>query len=197
MLLRGKNVKHQKETTVSAKEVYISVDIETSGPIPDQYSMLSIGACEVGASNRNFYVEIRPTSQRFEQSAMKIVGRSLADFTKTGVEPPDAMRALRDWVLEISGDRQPVFVAFNAVFDWSFINWYFHTYLKHNPFGIAGIDIKSYYMALTSCRWSDTRLSRIEKGYKSNLEHTHNALDDAIQQAEMFELMRTRSLDAR
>jgi ribonuclease T len=27
------------------KEIFISVDIESSGPIPGEYSLLSIGAC--------------------------------------------------------------------------------------------------------------------------------------------------------
>jgi hypothetical protein len=81
------------------------------------------------------------------------------------------MKALSDWVEETSDGRKPVFVAFNAAFDWSFVNWYFHTYLKHNPFGIAGLDIKSYYMALTACNWTDTRLSRI--GTKSSKASQH------------------------
>ncbi len=70
----------KEERTVSAIEVYISVDVETSGPIPGKYSMLSLGACEVGHSERSFYVELRPTSQRYEPQAMQVVGRSLADL---------------------------------------------------------------------------------------------------------------------
>ncbi|SSH65668.1 Uncharacterised protein [Klebsiella pneumoniae] len=27
------------------KEIFVSVDVEASGPIPGKYSMLSIGAC--------------------------------------------------------------------------------------------------------------------------------------------------------
>ena len=28
-------------------EVFISVDVETAGPIPGEYSLLTIGACDV------------------------------------------------------------------------------------------------------------------------------------------------------
>ena len=42
-----------------------------------------------------------------------------------------------------------MFVGFNATFDWAFVNFYFHQYLGENPFGIGGIDIKSYYMGLS------------------------------------------------
>jgi ribonuclease T len=33
------------------KECLISVDVETSGPIPGDYSMLSLGACVVGGKD--------------------------------------------------------------------------------------------------------------------------------------------------
>lgn len=171
-------------------EVYISVDIETSGPIPGTYSMLALGACEVGRTDRRFYVEIRPTSKLFVPEAMKVVGKSLADFSESGTDPTNGMTAFREWVLQISETRDPVFVGFNATFDWSFINWYFHTYLNDNPFGFGGVDIKSYYMGLVGCSWADTRSSRIPDKFKGQSPHTHNALDDAIEQAEMFERMR-------
>jgi ribonuclease T len=33
---------------MNEREIYFSVDIEASGPIPGEYSMLSLGACLVG-----------------------------------------------------------------------------------------------------------------------------------------------------
>jgi len=175
-------------------EVYISVDIEASGPIPGTYSMLALGACEVGRTDRRFYVELRPTSALFVPEAMKVVGKSLEDFAEAGTDPTEGMMAFREWALQISETRDPVFVGFNATFDWSFINWYLHTYLNDNPFGFGGVDIKSYYMGLVGCSWADTRSSRIPSKFKGQSQHTHNALDDAIEQAEMFERMRASHL---
>ena len=41
--------KYLNNDYLSSKSVtYVSVDIECSGPIPVQYSMLSLGACVVG-----------------------------------------------------------------------------------------------------------------------------------------------------
>src|SRR2546425_11917753 len=108
-------------------EVYISVDVEASGPIPGKYSMLSLGACEVGHSDRQFYTELRPTSEQFVPDAMKVIGRSLSEFARLGRDPAEAMSAFRDWVEQTGDGRQPIFVAFNATFDWSFVNFYFHT----------------------------------------------------------------------
>jgi ribonuclease T len=174
-------------------EVYISVDIESAGPIPGKYSMLALGACEVGQTGNQFYIEIRPINNLFVPEAMNVIGKPLSDFEKSGVAAADAMQKFLDWINRTSQKRIPVFVGFNGTFDWSFVNWYFHAYLKSNPFGFGGIDIKSYYMALRGCSWEDTRSSRIPAEFKGDSPHTHNALDDAIEQAQMFELMRNQS----
>jgi DNA polymerase III epsilon subunit-like protein len=171
-------------------EIYISVDIEAAGPIPGTYSMLSIGACVIGNTAERFYIELQPVNNAFVPAALEVTGRSMADFALKGQPPVEAMKAFKKWIEQVRKDATPVFVGFNATFDWAFINWYFYTYLNHNPFGIGGIDIKSYYMGLTSCSWSETRSSSIPIKYKGTTQHTHNALDDAIEQAEMFENMR-------
>jgi ribonuclease T len=118
----------------------------------------------------------------------------MPDFEKSGVDAAEAMQTFLDWINQISHERTPVFVGFNGTFDWSFVNWYFYTYLKSNPFGFGGIDIKSYYMGLSGSSWKDTRSSRIPAEFKGKAPHTHNALDDAIEQAQMFELRCKRVL---
>jgi ribonuclease T len=172
-----------------SSEVYISVDVEAAGPIPGAYSLLAIGACVVDSTEQNFFVELKPINERFVPAAMEVVGASLEDYKERGQPPEQAMKAFADWLESVCKDATPVFVGFNATFDWSFVNWYFHTYLEDNPFGIGGIDIKSYYMGLVNCSWADTRSDRIPKKYKGPSPHTHNALDDAVEQAEMFKLM--------
>jgi DNA polymerase III epsilon subunit-like protein len=175
------------------KEVYISVDIEAAGPIPSTYSMLSLGAVTVDDPKTTFYAEFQPINENSLPEAMKVVGRSLQDFQRAGREPKDAMAAFRDWIGSVGANGKPVFVGFNATFDWAFVNHYFQHYLNENPFGFGGIDIKSYYMGMTGCSWEDTRSSRISPELKGESPHTHNALDDAIEQAEMFRRMRERA----
>ena len=41
-------------------ECFISVDIETAGPVPAKYAILSIGACLVEDPEQTFYVELMP-----------------------------------------------------------------------------------------------------------------------------------------
>ena len=134
-----------------------------------------------------FYVEFKPLSMLTLPAAMKVVGRTLEEFQRVGREPAEAMSEFRDWVKRVSRDAKPVFVGFNATFDWSFVNWYFHTFQSENPFGVGGLDIKSFYMGMSGCSWEQTRSSRLPLKYRSPKPHTHNALSDALEQAEIFE----------
>lgn len=175
------------------REVYISVDIEAAGPIPATYSMLSLGAVAVDDPQSTFYVEFRPVNDKSVPEAMKVVGRTLQEFERTGRDPKEAMIAFRDWLNSVVKGENPVFVGFNATFDWAFVNFYFHHYLAKNPFGFGGLDLKSYYMGMTGCTWEDTRSSRIAPEFRSPSPHTHQALDDAIEQGEMFRRMRQKT----
>lgn len=171
-------------------EVFISVDVESSGPIPGHYSMLSLGACVVGSNDKGFYVEFKPLNDNAVPEAIKVTGFDLATLAEKGERPEVAMKKLAEWVKEVAGDAEPVLVSFNAGFDWSFVNWYFIHFLKDNPFGFAALDIKSFYMGLTGCSWDDTKSSRVRPEFQPATAGDHNALNDARSQGEMFEKMR-------
>ena len=132
----------------------ISIDVETSGPNPSQFSLLSIGACTLTEPRQTFYVEIKPDKEAFRPDALAISGLSMETLALDGIDPKIAMQQLADWLEEVipSGEK-PLFVAFNAPFDWMFVNDYFLRYLGFNPFGHAALDIKSYYMGLEQVEW--------------------------------------------
>src|SRR5712692_111044 len=136
-------------------EVFVSVDVETAGPIPGEYSLLSIGACDVYNEARTFSCEIKPINQNADPKAIEVCGLSLAALEQSGLTPFDAMRSFDTWARSLmSGNSSLVFVGLNAGFDWSFVNYYFHKFLGENPFGFAPLDMKAYYMGLTGCPWS-------------------------------------------
>jgi len=87
--------------------------------------------------------------------------------------------------------KRPVFVAFNATYDWMFVHWYFVHFLGRDPFGILGWDIKAYYAGVARKRsWAETSKANMDQEFLSSRPHTHNALDDAREQAEIFRRLR-------
>jgi DNA polymerase III epsilon subunit-like protein len=172
-------------------EIYFSVDIEASGPIPGEYSMLSLGACRVDFPEKTFYSELQPISDRFVPAALEVSKLKLKELADTGQRPEEAMRLFRKWVSEEARTDKAVFVGFNAGFDWAFVNWYFHIFLGENPFGVSALDIKAYYMGLTGCSWEETKSSKLPELLNPRRAegHRHNALADAVHQAEIFRRM--------
>lgn len=165
---------------------YISVDVETAGPHPAGYALLSIGACSLFPPRRTFYIELKPDRPGYTAEAMAIHNLSLEALAESGRPPEEAMRAFGDWIFAQFPGLRPVFVGFNAAFDWMFINDYFHRYLGSNPFGHSAIDIKSYAMGRMNIPWSQTSLAQMELKGAENRPLTHNALQDAIDQAQIF-----------
>lgn len=99
-------------------EAYISVDVETAGPNPSQYSLLSIGACSITHPDSNFYIELQPVNEEMLPEAYAIHNLSLDELKSSGVAPTEAMAQFETWLNEVvPPGTQPVFVAFNAPFD--------------------------------------------------------------------------------
>ncbi|KAA1144474.1 3'-5' exonuclease [Citrobacter portucalensis] len=172
------------------KEIFVSVDVEASGPIPGKYSLLSIGACVAFEPTKQFTCYLKPISDEFIPTAMEVTGLSLEQLRKDGLDPADAMVQFKSWINSIANDDETVvFVGFNASFDWSFINYYFHRYVGDNPFGIAALDIKSMYFGMSPVSWKSTRSSEIAKVVKPETSGDHDALHDAQYQAELFRLI--------
>lgn len=173
--------------TLYDKETLISVDVETAGPNPSLYSLLAIGACCVFYPERNFYIELKPVNQASRPEALESCGFSLEKLAVEGVEPAEGMRRFENWLVEVLPTGQsPVFVGFNAPFDWMFINDYFHRFLGHNPFGHAAIDIKSYYMGLAKVSWAETTMQFLGPRYLNQPALVHHALRDALDQGGIF-----------
>lgn len=171
-------------------ETYISVDVETSGPNPSQYSLLSIGACLVSDPQRTFYIEIQPQSGNSLEEALTVSGLLLEELAQRGVHPAEAMARFESWLAEVVPEgHHPVFVAFNAPFDWMFVNDYFYRYLGRNPFGHAALDLKSFYMALWGTCWAETSMRHVARRYLEGRSLTHHALQDAQDQAELCRRM--------
>ena len=171
----------------AASECWISVDVETAGPHPGDYSLLAIGACRYDDPGQGFYLELAPVTDRATESALAVSGLKLDELTRTGTAPTDAMRAFADWLGDVvPAGRRPVFVGFNAGFDWMFVCDYFHRYLGHNPFGHSSIDIKSVALGSLGISWPETSLQSLSKRLLDGRSLSHDALQDARDQAALL-----------
>lgn len=174
-------------------ETYISVDVETAGPNPGSYSLLSIGACLVSDPTRAFYVELQPVNDNALPHALQVSGLTLEYLAEHGLPPAEAMAQFDAWVRrETPSGHRPLFVAFNAPFDWMFVCDYFHRYLGRNPFGHSALDIKAFYMGLSGVPWHETSMVHVAAHYLDDHRLTHNALHDAQDQAEIMRKLLTK-----
>ena len=151
--------------------VYFSVDLEASGPVPPKYNLLSIGATVVRSQGDHhvlgdsFYTELKPIFPGFDKDAVAVAGLDIERLRRDGEEPKQAVERLAGWVREQnSGSKDwPVFVGHNAVFDWSYMSYYFAHFDLRNPFGYKGIDTKSLAMGRLGVGWKDTSKESLER----------------------------------
>lgn len=171
-------------------ELYVSIDVETSGPVPGIYSLLSIGACLVSDPSQSIYLELQPDGLQHDPEAVAVTGLDVTKLESEGLPPQVAMLKLDQWLTHVCPENEKaVFVGLNAPFDWAFINYYFHKHTGANPFGFTAIDMKAYYMGATGCRWKETKSSQMIARLNPQSAPNHHALDDARFQAELFALM--------
>jgi hypothetical protein len=155
---------------------FIMVDVESDGPIPGDYSMISFGAIVVEpALERTFYGRLRPISEQWIPEALAVSGCSREE-TLAFDDPKAVMEQFADWVRSAS-QGQPMFVSDNNGFDWQFINWYFHHFLGRNPFGHSSTNLGSLYKGVVKDMFVNFKHLRKTK-------HTHNPVDDARGNAE-------------
>jgi DNA polymerase III epsilon subunit-like protein len=168
-------------------EAWISVDVEASGPSPSTGSLIAIGACLVDQPEVQFEATIAPIpGLPWSEQAERIHGLSRERLVEEGTAPEAAMRSFVDWIAAVAAGRRPVFVGFNATFDWMFVADYLERFVGRNPFGPSGLDLKALYLGRhlgEVRRWSETTSSHVVRRYPVDLPHTHAPLDDAIEQA--------------
>ena len=184
---------------VRVGDVYFSADVETDGPIPGPYSMLSFALVYAGSFDGkqfkhpqnfedNFYRELKPISKNFQPEALRVNGLDRERLCREGETPERAMHEAYEWITGIAGVAKPVLVAYPLSFDWAWLYWYFVQFsTKGSPFNHSlCFDMKTAYAVKASVPISEAGRSKILPQLLPDRRHTHHALDDAIEQAEIF-----------
>ncbi len=158
------------------------VDIESDGPIPGDFSMISFGAVLVDEHlDRTFYGQLRPISEVYNKDALAVSGFTREETLQFN-EPKTVMLDFKNWIIENSKGR-PIFISDNNGFDWMFICWYFHHFIQENPFGYSSRRLSDLFCGLekdTFAKWKHLRKTL----------HTHNPVDDAMGNAEVLLMMK-------
>jgi hypothetical protein len=180
-------------------DAYFSADVETDGPIPGPFSILSFALVYAGSYDgkdfvrprdyrQTFYRELRPISESFEPEALRVNGLDRERLRLEGSVPETAMTEAGRWVSKIAAAGQPVLVAYPLSFDWSWLYWYFIRFsAEGSPFHHSRcFDIKTAFAVKAGIPISEAGRPRIFPFLRSGREHTHHALDDAVEQAQVF-----------
>jgi hypothetical protein len=80
----------------------------------------------------------------------------------------------------------PVFVGYPAAYDFLFVYWYLMRFVGESPFSHSALDIKTFAMALTGKPYRASTKRNMPKRWIPKSPHTHVALDDAIEQGQLF-----------
>jgi hypothetical protein len=176
------------------REIYVSTDIESDGPIPGPNSMLSLGSVALDADG----APLGEYSANLEPLPGATPDPRTMDWWRT---QPAAYRACRldprppaavmpeyaRWVEALPGT--PIFVAYPAGFDFLFVYWYLVRFAGRSPFSHSALDLKTYAMCLLGCGYRDATKRRFPREWFTTKQHTHVALDDAREQGDLWMAM--------
>lgn len=172
-------------------EVYVSTDIESDGPIPGPYSMLSFASAAYTADKTivatfSANLTLLPGAAG-DAKTMEFWARepeAWAACRKDCREPAVVMPEYLAWVKALPG--KPVFVGYPVAFDFMFVYWYLIRFAGESPFSHSALDMKTYAMALLGTEYRESTKRNMPASWFDDLPHTHVALDDAISQGALF-----------
>lgn len=176
---------------MKTQEIYVSTDIETSGPIMPRHSILSLGSAAFladGSLVDTFSANLQelegatyhPDTLKWWESQPEAW-----DACRKNARPPkEVMVEYHKWLKALPG--LPVFVAYPAGFDFTFVYWYLVNFVGDSPFSFSALDIKSYAAALLHRPYRECTKKNFPRRWFGNTKHNHTALDDAIEQGQLF-----------
>ena len=163
--------------------VHVVVDVESDGPAPALYSMVSLGAVVCAPPFKTtFGLQTRPISQDYVPEALAISGITRA-VHETYPDPADVVPDFVRWFRSLG--RRPVMWSDNPAFDWQWVNFYLHRFAGENPFGYSARRIGDLYCGILGNIKAQSEWKKLRK-----TKHTHDPIDDATGNAEaLYEIM--------
>lgn len=158
---------------------HIVFDVESDGPCPGLYNMISFGLVSLRDPEKSFLGEVAPILDNPGIAGAREVSGVCFDTQLSYRPPEEVMREAHAWLRDISGGKRAVFWSDNPAFDWQFWNWYSHKFVGENPAGFSARRIGD----LDAGRRGDP-LNTTAFKKRRETAHTHNPVDDARGNAE-------------
>lgn len=177
--------------------VFVSLDVETTGPCPAVADLCSIGAVafredDLSYVGGEFYVRLMPPfpgsgwrwnedtrlwwEEQNEEAKREALSLTLFRYT-----PQSAACQLEAWLSTL--EDKPAFVAHPGNFDWQWINDLQWRHLGRNAFGYRAVCIRTGGWVYGGCKeWGEDRMD--DPDFHVQPEVPHHPLHDAKAQAE-------------
>lgn len=185
------------EKAESAKPIlYLSIDVETDGPVPGIYSMLSLGLAGFTLDNSlvwerevNFFPlegasTYHKTMEWWSQPEQKDAWNHLMTNRQN---PQAAMIKLSVDIQNLKLQYRVFTIAWPACFDWMFLHWYMHKFVGENPLGRTAKCAGTYAWAMSKTVHPNVSIDALLDSWDDErFQHSHKALDDAKEQGSKF-----------
>lgn len=177
------------------REVVISIDVETDGPLQGVNSMLSLGAASFSAAGEvigTFQQNLEPFPGQIQDPV------TMSEFwTKNpdawaaatkGAEPPQiAMGRFDSWLKAHSDDCSLTAVGYPIAFDLPWVRWYTLKCGFPDRLGFSGLDIKTLAMAALRLPYRKATKRNFPSAWFKGLgTHSHVAAEDALEQGHLY-----------
>lgn len=177
------------------KELYLSIDIEADGPIPNPFSMLSFAAVlfnEKGVELNAIECNLKPLPHgKQDPGTMEWWSTQKEAWNyvqKNPQEPVKAMTLLYDFLKKyVDKGYKIVPMSSPITFDFMFLYWYMRRFIPEDClFHFNGIDIRTYAMCkLGKSHYRGFKVDKLLDYYKIP-RPTHKAIDDARSYGQLY-----------
>lgn len=190
-------IQKSEEPVETGKPIlYLSIDVETDGPIPGMYSMLSLGLAGFTLDNQLVWereINFLPlegagtyhkTMEWWSQPEQKEAWEHLM---RNRQSPHEAMIRLSLELQKLKMQYRVFTIAWPACFDWMFLHWYMHRFVGENPLGRSAKCAGTYAWAISRTIHPNISIDTLLDSWEDDrFQHSHKALDDAKEQGAKF-----------
>ena len=177
-------------------EIYILTDVEADGPIPGEFSMLSLDSIALDKKGEvlgEFYKKLVPLPTALQDKKTmqfwKDNPKAYQEATTNAEDPQKVMTEYNKWLKKLKKDtkKELVFIAYPVTVDFMFVYWYLIKFTGESPFGYSGLDMKTLAMSILKKDFSEITKNKMPKSWlKHPGQKYHFALQDAKEQVFML-----------